>query len=267
MSQSPLGVLILHGFTSSLDCVSGIDEPLAARGIPTRVPVLRGHGETSPEALRGVRWTDWLADGEAALQALRDEVEQVVIVGHSMGTLVAVMLAAEHAEEAFVDSLVLAAPAVQLSSPLAPGKPFSFLIPVLRRVLRKWDMPPNYADASLAQYDTNYEWAPMESVMEVLAFSEAARKRLPEVKQPVLIIQSRNDTTVAPDSAEVVYSEVATPADQKRIVWFERTEHEMFRDCEREDAVQAVVEFVRARAAATAGLSEQAHMSAGQGAS
>ena len=247
MSTFPLGVLILHGFTASLDCVSGLQGPLHELGIPTRMPVLRGHGGASPEALRDVRWPDWVADGEAALQDLRAEVEHVVIVGHSMGTLVTVTLAADHAGEGFLDSLVLAAPAVQLASPMAPGRPFSFLIPVLKRVLKKWDMPPNYADPSLAQYDTNYPWAPMEAVMQFLAFSGATRKRLPEITLPTLIIQSRNDTTVAPESADIVYNGIATPPEQKRIVWFEKTEHEMFRDCEREAVVRSVVDFVRER--------------------
>jgi carboxylesterase len=249
MSKAPLGVLILHGFTASLDCVSEIQVPLDALGIPSRMPVLRGHGAASPEALRNVEWTDWVTDSEAALQDLRTEVERVVIVAHSMGTLVAVMLAAKFAGEGFLDSLVLAAPAVQLASPMAPGNKFSFLIPVLKRVLKKWDMPPTYADPSLAQYDTNYRWAPMDAVMEMLSFSGAARERLPEITLPTLIIQSRNDTTVSPESADIVYQSIGTPPAEKRIVWFERSEHEMFRDCEREGVVQSVAEYVQERLA------------------
>ena len=42
-------------------------------------------------------------------------------------------------------------------------------------------------------------------------------------------MQSRKDTTVAPESARIVCDGISTPPDQKRIVWFEVTEHEMFR--------------------------------------
>ncbi|MFO7742587.1 MAG: hypothetical protein R6X31_09775 [Anaerolineae bacterium] len=56
MQQQPLGVLILHGFTSSLDCVRGVESAVKALGVPTRMPTLRGHGAESPEALRGVTW-------------------------------------------------------------------------------------------------------------------------------------------------------------------------------------------------------------------
>jgi carboxylesterase len=65
---------------------------------------------------------------------------------------------------------------------------------------------------------------------------------------PTLILQSRNDRTVTPKSAEIIFHGISTPADQKRIIWFERTEHEMFRDCECEATIGAVVAFVRERA-------------------
>jgi carboxylesterase len=108
-------------------------------------------------------------------------------------------------------------------------------------------MPPKYADPSLAQHDTNYPWAPMEAISQLLAFGAAARKRLPEVSVPALIIQSRNDTTVAPESADIAYQEIGTAAQDKSIVWFERTEHEMFRDCESDAVVEAVADYVRVR--------------------
>lgn len=249
MAKHPLGVLILHGLTSSIDCVSGINAPLVAQGIPTRMPILRGHGAESPEALRNVKWQDWVDDGEAALQELLTEAEEVVIVGHSMGTLVAITLAAEHTGEPWLNSVVFAAPAVQLAAPFAPGRPLAFLTPVLKRVLKKWDMPPVYADKSLEKFDTNYAWAPITAITEFLDFSGIARKRLSEIDVPALILQSHKDTTVAPESAEIAYAELATPPNEKRIVWFEHTEHEMFRDCEREAAVQAIADFVQERLA------------------
>jgi carboxylesterase len=247
MAKHPFGVLIIHGFTASLDCVSDLEPPIAALGLPTRVPVLRGHGAASPDALRSVTWQDWVADGETALQDLLAHAERAIIVGHSMGTLVTISLAAAHAGDGFIDSIALAAPAVYIPSPLAPGHSLAFLRPLVTRVLRKYDMPPNYADKSLEVGDTNYPWAPMSSVSEFLEFTQVARSRLPEVNVPLLVLQSRNDSTVDPRSAEIVLAETATAPVDKRIVWFEETEHEMFRDCERAAVVAAVVDFVKGR--------------------
>jgi carboxylesterase len=245
MAKQAYGVLIVHGFTSSLDCVSGIEPPLKALGLPTRLPVLRGHGQESPEALRGVTWRDWVADAKDALQDLLTEADKAIVFGHSMGGLVTLTLAADHA--AVIDSIVVAAAAVQMTSPLAPGRPLRFLNPLLTRLVKKWNLPPVYADPALAQYDTNYAWAPMDAIGSFLEFGQVTRRRLPEVRVPALIMQSRKDTTVAPESADIIYNGISTPAAQKRIVWFDVTEHEMFRDCERDATIGGVVDYVRER--------------------
>lgn len=246
MSKKPFGVLILHGFTSSLDCVREIEPPIKALGLPTRMPVLRGHNAESPDALRGVTWHDWVSDANAALQDLLTEVEKVIVIGHSMGGLVTLNLAADHADK--LDSIVVAAAAIQLTSPLAPGKPLNFLMPLLPVLINKWDMTKkNYADKSLAQYDTNYTWAPMDALYSFVDFSKVTRKRLAEVKTPTLILQSHKDTTVAPESAEIIYQSISTPGNLKRIVWFETTEHEMFRDCERHAIINVITKYIRER--------------------
>ena len=53
MAKRPWGVLILHGFTSSLDCVKGIEPPLKDLGLATRMPVLSGHGAPHPRPCAG----------------------------------------------------------------------------------------------------------------------------------------------------------------------------------------------------------------------
>ena len=246
MAKEPCGVLIIHGFTSSLDCVNALRPPLQALGLAVRMPILRGHGAESPEALRGVTWHDWVADAETALENLLADAEWAIVVGHSMGGLVTLTLAADHPD--VIDSIVVAAAAVQLATPFAPGRPLHFLAPLLVRLLDKVDMPPAYADPALAQYDTNYPWTPTDAVASLFEFAAVTRRRLPEVRAPVLILQSRRDTTVAPGSAHIIHDGISTPPDRKHIVWFEVTEHEMFRDCEREAAVATVVDYVRERA-------------------
>ncbi len=249
MNKQPYGVLIVHGFASSLDSVGGIEPQLRLLRIPTGMPVLRGHGQNSPAALRGTTWHDWMADAEVGLQVLVSRVERVAVLGHSMGGLVALNLAADHAAE--VDCVILAAAGIRLGNPLAPGGALHFLQPLASRLFRKWDLPPEYADPSLARFDTNYHWAPVDAIVSFLEFSELTRRRLAEVKAPALILHSRKDTTAVPENADIIWKGISTPAEQKHIVWFERTSHEMFQDCEREAVVGAVIKYVRQRAGLT----------------
>jgi len=49
-----------------------------------------------------VRWQDWAAAGEEVYRRLQDKCQQVFVGGESMGSLVALHLASQHAEAAGV---------------------------------------------------------------------------------------------------------------------------------------------------------------------
>jgi carboxylesterase len=240
-----LGALILHGLTSSLDCVNGLVPNMERNGIPYRMPVLRGH-MTRAEDLIGVTWHDWYADGEAALLDLCQQVDKAVVIGLSMGGQVALQLAMDHPEK--VDSVVTAAGAVRLKNPLAPGNGLAFLQPLVVKLVKFWPMPAVYTDMSLAANDTNYRKVPMDAVVSFLEYGSIIERRLPEVKAPILIIQSRRDQLVKEDTAQFIYDHVSST--NKRIVWFEKSRHEMMRDLEREDVFKTIESFVLERARA-----------------
>ena len=245
MFKNKYGVLIIHGLTANPDTVRTIEPHVQELGLPYRMPVLRGHGAHSPEALRNVTWHEWLSDAECALHDLLTESEKAIVIGHSMGGLAALHLAADSRDK--IDSIILIAAAVQPASPIAPGKPLHFLSPVVGKLLKKWDFPPVYADAALAAGNPNYLWAPMDAVLTFLDFTGTTRSRLSQIQTPALILQSRKDSLVAPISANIICNEISTPAEQKQIVWFEKTNHEMFRDCEHEAVANVIMKYIRKR--------------------
>ena len=109
MSKKPFGVLILHGFTDTVNSVRILEPPLNDLGLPYRIPCLRGHGADSPEALRGVGWKDWIDDANEALHDLLNEADKAIVIGYSMGGLIGINLAADNHD--LIDSLVLVAAA------------------------------------------------------------------------------------------------------------------------------------------------------------
>lgn len=240
--KEPFGVLIFPGFAENADCMGGLELMLQEQGLPTRVPMLRGHGAASPQALHGVTWQDWMADAEAELESMRLESEKVIIIGHSMGALAALMLAADYGHE--VDSIVLAAPAIRLASPWAPGQPLHVIAPVLARLLPRQPLAPAFSDHSLAHSDILYPWAPADAYAQALEFGEVARRRLADVQAPALILHSRADTVASPESANIVFDGISTPREWKRVLWFEKTDHIMFCDCEKEAVIGAVIAYV-----------------------
>lgn len=241
MPKKPYGVLLLQGFPTNLDCISPVEPPLKALGLPIRMPLLRGLGQESPEALVGVTWHDWLADAESALMDLLTECDRAIIIGLSMGGALTLILAKDHGQK--LDSIILVAASVQLTSPLAPGKPFHFLSPLIGLLLKKWDFPPNPDGL----FQGNYTWAPIHSVLSVLDLAKAARAQLPKVKTPALLIQSRKDGTVAPENMDLIYNGISAPPEKKHSVWFEKTGHDMFRDCEGDAIIGVITNYVKER--------------------
>lgn len=230
--SAPLGCLILHGFTSSLDTVRAL-VPMAERlQLPYRMPLLRGHG-TQPEDLRGVTWRDWYEDAEAALRELRAECDQVAICGLSMGGLVALHLAAEYPDD--VATVVTIAAALQIADPMIR---FS---PILARSVKMWkaNMTGGFTDRELAAKSTNYPLIATDALVSLYRYGTIVTHLLSRVHAPLLVLHARKDTVIKPVSAQIIYTHAGSEI--KELRWFERCNHEMLMDCEA-DAVVAVTE-------------------------
>jgi pimeloyl-ACP methyl ester carboxylesterase len=85
-------LLLVHGAANDRDCWRRVAGGLSAAGCALLVPDLPGHGLSAGPALRSVEeLADWLP---ALLDAA--DVEQAMLVGHSMGSLVTLECAARH---------------------------------------------------------------------------------------------------------------------------------------------------------------------------
>jgi carboxylesterase len=247
MTKKPLGALLLHGFSGIPIGLGNLAHHIETLGLPYRAPTLRGHGMDTPNALLGVKWTDWIEDAEGAMSELLEETDKVTIIGHSMGGMIALFLAAEHKEK--IDSIIDAAGSTKGNSPFAPGEPLNFLAPLIPIIKKKYEMPPLFADPECTRTDTGYAWVPTITWVQVFDLMKETHKRLPKVTVPTLILHSKNDSMNTPEGAQILFDSIATPTDQKRLIWFEKTEHVMFLDCEEEEVNRAVVEYLQGRIA------------------
>jgi carboxylesterase len=239
------GVVILHGFTANLESVRELFAPLGRLDLKIDAPLLRGHGASSPDHLRGVTWKEWLEDAERALEALTGLGGKAVVIGHSMGALLALQLAARHPE--LIDSLILATPPIRLTSPLGPGRPLNCIAPFISHFIDRWDMESKFADPANAIMPKQYEWAPTRTILSMFDLLENTLQIMHRVGVPALILHCRNESIVLPESADILLRSIATPTEKKSIVWFEKTDHQIFCDCERHAAVEATVRFVASR--------------------
>ncbi|MBN9388673.1 MAG: alpha/beta fold hydrolase [Chloroflexi bacterium] len=238
MAKAPVGVLLLHGLTSHLDCIDPVVPILEKHGLPYRMPVLRGH-MTKPEDLDGVKWQEWVEDGQKALDDLLQECDKVLPVALSMGSLVALNLALNNPGK--LEGLVAIAPALKLKTRLAP------FIPVIARFQKfytyKYD-PKGYFDQEQARTTRNYPGLPTSALVEFVRMGQHLRNPalLAKIKIPTLVIATVHDRTIDPRTALFLYNNLGSA--DKKLIWFDRSGHEMLRDAQRGEVVTAIEAFV-----------------------
>ncbi len=229
-----IGVLLLHGFTSSTDTVDGLLPYLEKEGIDYERPVLRGHG-TRYQDMRGTTARDWYVDADRALLELWNRVDRVVVVGLSMGGLVGLELAMRHPDK--IAGLVTVAAALKFKDP------FSGLTPVLSKFVRYWPSPESFHDPALATRCTNYPMFATDAFASLYDYAHRIAERLPEVHVPIRILQSKKDQIITPEAANIIYEKVSSPI--REIVWFERSGHEMMQDMEASAVFREIMAFIK----------------------
>jgi carboxylesterase len=228
-----VGVLLLHGFTATPAEVRPLGQFLHARGFTVAGPLLAGHG-TTPQDLNRTRWQDWVQDAEASYRKLMARCDTVFLGGESMGGLLALYLAAEHPQSAGV---LAYAPALVTGPSIGP-----YLLPVLAPfipLLIKPRRPLILADERWQGYPVN----PLRAVGQLFRLQRLVRRRLPIIRQPVLIVQGRLDEVVHPCVPDQVYQAVKSTL--KEVHWMANSHHCVLLDGEWERAAQLTLDFIQ----------------------
>ncbi len=229
------GVLLLHGFTSDERSVAKLVSIAQDLGYQTEAPRLRGHGLHYRD-LYGKRWEHWYEDVRQGYQLLRERVDQVVVVGFSMGGLLALELAAQPDVE--VAGVVALAPATHIAYPLAPMAWMALgwyrFLPMGKSV--------GYSDPRLAIADDSYSRLATDAFVSFYRASRRIRRVLPLISAPLLLIHSRRDRVIKPRSSQLAFDQVKSMT--KELIWLERSGHAMLDDIEADTVVAHVRNFL-----------------------
>jgi len=207
-----LGVLLVHGFLASPAEVRGFGEASSQRGYVTLGVRLKGHG-TSPWDLRSRTWHDWMASVRRGYETLAPFVDTVCLVGFSTGSSLCLQLASEQpAQLAGVSALATPMRFRNRNMafvPLVHGT--NRLVGVVREqgVLAFRSNPSEHPHI-------NYVHMPIRALYELSRLVDNLKKRLAEVRCPVLILQADADPIVEPVSATLLFKALGSA--DKRLV-------------------------------------------------
>ncbi|MGI5828690.1 MAG: alpha/beta hydrolase [Bradymonadia bacterium] len=228
------GVLVLHGYSSSLDAVSGITPYLEAAKIDYEMPLLRGHG-TKYQDLRGVTAQDWLDDAQSAYDIVLQKHPKVIIVGLSMGGLTALQLAAKNQETCL--ALVTWAAALYFKNPAV------HLAPILKRIVKYWPGQESFNDPECRKNNRNYPYISTDSFHSLYRYAKHTITILSRVKAPICIIHSSKDQVIKPIAADRIFKDVMSPYREQHML--AKSGHELGQDLERETVFELSMEFIK----------------------
>jgi carboxylesterase len=236
-----VGCLILHGFAASPAEVRWLAQHLAGQGHTVYAPRLPGHG-TAPQALARMRWPDWFAAVLDGYTLVRAQCRRVCVVGHSMGGLLALMLASDQP----VDAVAALAAPIRFRGQIR----FSRIVSPFIRMTDRSDrsgFPERLRQAQARRGEpatgrVRYDLWPTRSLAELVALSDVARSRLARITAPLLLVDSRADTTVPLASGDIITRSVAS-ADVERHT-LDHSDHIITQDVEHEQVFAYVAAFI-----------------------
>jgi carboxylesterase len=124
--------------------------------------------------------------------------------------------------------------------------PRRFAAPVVRLVLQSLPGVSNdIADPEMREIA--YDRVPTRAAVSMLRYMRQVRRALQSVRCPLLVVQSRNDHTVHPDNAQVIFNGVASR--RKELVWLDRSYHVITVDVDREEVYERTLAFIKEHAA------------------
>ena len=223
------GVLLVHGFTGSPAEMRLLGHYLHARDYTVLGVRLAGHG-TSVSDLEQTDWRHWYGSAVDGWHTLHGLCSEISVVGLSMGGLLSLKLAA---------TFPVARVAV-LSTPVFLANRRVSLLP-LYRLFRRY-VPKKQRNYEVdPKYWIGYTQTPLSSLSSLLELIASVESDLQQITCPTLLIQSRREHTVRPESAVFLHERIA--ATHKELFWLEKSGHVVTLDIERETVFAKVAEF------------------------
>jgi carboxylesterase len=217
-------------------------EPMASflnsEDISVRGMTLPGHG-SSLEEFSKITNQQMLATVEAEYQELKKNCESVVVVGFSMGGLLALQLGTLRELDGIAAICTPMFPrggsagekAIRLASKV--GGTFGLSLPKMGFT--------SLSDKTLSERLTGHEKYPFRSVARLIDLMETTRPVLRRVKAPLLVVQAKKDDVIWKKSGEYLLDAVGS--DTKKLVHLESSRHKAPIDTDRHTLFEEIRKF------------------------
>ena len=201
MHPEPKGIVVfIHGFMGSPKQFSGLIAVAYDQGFSIAALLLPGHGGTAKDFASGT-CECWQNHVNSELERFSREYSKIILVGHSMGGLLAINAAVKH-NEYMCGLFLLTCPFLltPFSLPTIKFRLNQVLNPKYRPVVRA------YKDSSSVKMTPNIIWCSIKPSAEVKKLIHITEQILPEVKVPISAVYSFTDELTSIKSLDILKS-------------------------------------------------------------
>lgn len=224
MKQNRLGCLIIHGFGGSIYEVEPLAEHLNEKGYDVLCPHLKGHTGQRRDMKNAV-YGDWIESAEKELLKLKENTEEIVIIGFSMGGLIAINLACKYDIKGIVT----------INTPIYYWNLKRVMLNLMRDLKnRRTDYFKRYMRAN--------KNSPIPAMYNFLLLLKQTKPQICHVDCPALIIQANDDDTVRKASVDYIYSNLSSA--HKEIKLYDNGGHLILRSQEAAQVIKDVEMFL-----------------------
>ncbi len=233
------GVLFLHGFGDTPQTLQLLAHAVHAAGYDVVAPLLPGHGRTVDVFSRSRR-SEWLGAARDELARLQSTHKRVSIGGLSMGGALAAILASETRG---LTSAVMMAPYLDMPSRIKVLSATHWLWGSIAGI-RKSKNPGSILNEAERAKNLGYGVYSGRLIYELWRVTAKARRGLPKINTPTLLLQSRTDSRLVSTIAENAFAVIGSK--EKKLVWIEGAGHIITVDYGREKVFEEVKSWLAA---------------------
>ena len=224
MGSKKTKCLIIHGFGGGVHEVKPLAERLMGLGYDVVCPILEGHSSTK-RAMKKATYKDWIDSAERDLLTLKESGDEILLIGFSMGGLIAFNLACNHNIKGIVT----------INTPIF----YWNLYQVFNNLVD--DMKKKRSN-HIKRYLQAKNNSPFLAMIQFLLLLKQTKPRLKHVNCPILIIQAKDDDTVRRKSVDYMYKHVSS--DRKEIRYFHEGGHLILLSPMAEQVMHCVEDFI-----------------------
>ncbi|MDZ7798336.1 MAG: alpha/beta fold hydrolase [Patescibacteria group bacterium] len=203
-SGNKVGVILIHGFTGSPADLRVFGRYLAKQGYTVKGIRLTGHG-IHHTVLKKTNRYDWYYSLKRSINEIRDQVEEIFLVGFSMGGDLSILY---NEMEKGVKGMVL------INTPIytKPSRLTFWFIPLIKRFkkfkIKGWaKKTDNYFEKRCA---CSYTKIPLDSAWQFYKLVQESKAVAEKIKIPVYLIQSRHDQAINAESVNFLDKKIKT---------------------------------------------------------